>query len=103
MVVAALPLLVVIPFATWPPWVWFLGAYLMSALISMEFKTGSSFAINDHLKQLFDLRRPKYALLEEFQELLKGDRFLFTQDRTMLLDSLQEIIAEQDDLDWNFW
>lgn len=76
---------------------------VLANLIDVEMELGAFFSVRDHLQALFELRRPDYALLEDIQQRLRSDRFLFTQQRRDLLDDLQTVIAEQNNMDWEIW
>ena len=76
---------------------------ILSQLIDVEMELGAFFAVDQHLKQLFELRRPDYDLLENIHDRLRSDRFLFTRERRELLRNLQAVIAEQEEMSWDIW
>lgn len=76
---------------------------VLAALIDVEIELGIFFSISDHLNALFELRRPIYSLLESIYERLQSDRFLYTEERDLLLSKLSSIIAEQNAMDWEIW
>ncbi|MEX0323937.1 MAG: tetratricopeptide repeat protein [Puniceicoccaceae bacterium] len=76
---------------------------VLAALVDVEIELGIFFSINEHLRALFDLRRPLYAMLESIHDRLQSDRFLFTEERNQLLSELRTIIDEQSDMDWEIW
>jgi tetratricopeptide (TPR) repeat protein len=76
---------------------------ILSQLIDVEMELGAFFAVDQHLKQLFELRRPDYDLLEDIHDRLRSDRFLFTSERRELLRNLQAVIAEQEEMSWDIW
>lgn len=76
---------------------------VLVALIDVEMDVGAYFAISQHLKKLFDLRRPDYETIEDIHHRLQSDRFLFTEDRVSLLEELESILDERDSVDWDIW
>ena len=76
---------------------------ILVSLIQLEMDLGSFFALDDHLMQLFRLRRPDYNLLEDIYLDLQSDRFLFTENRVALLEELRDILSEPGSLDWDIW
>lgn len=76
---------------------------VLAQLIDAEMELGAFFSVREHLKALFELRRPDYALLEDIQSRLRSDRFLFTRDRRDLLEGLDSVIAEQNEMSWEIW
>jgi tetratricopeptide (TPR) repeat protein len=76
---------------------------ILSQLIDVEMELGAFFAVDQHLKQLFKLRRPNYDLLEDIHDRLRSDRFLFTRERRELLENLEAVIAEQQEMSWDIW
>jgi tetratricopeptide (TPR) repeat protein len=76
---------------------------ILISLIDVEMDLGAYFAINEHLKQLFDLRRPDYETIESIHQRLQSDRFLFTEDRVALLERLEDLLQERDSVDWDIW
>jgi hypothetical protein len=64
---------------------------------------GAFFSVDEHLEALFEMRRPDYDLLEDIHGRLQSDRFLYTEDRVELLDSLGKIVSEREDLGWEIW
>lgn len=76
---------------------------ILALLIETEMELGAYYAISGHLKDLFALRRPPYETIADFRSRMLSDRFLFTEDREFLLRELDEILAEQDSMDWNIW
>ena len=76
---------------------------ILAELIDVEMELGAFFAVEEHLKQLFQLRRPDYDLLEGIHQRLRSDRFLFTRERPELLKNLKTLIAEQEAMSWDIW
>ncbi len=76
---------------------------VLALMIDVEMATGGYFAIDRHLRELFNLRRPDYQLLESIHQRLQSDRFLFTPDRTGLLERLEAILAEREQMNWDIW
>ncbi|NDV61143.1 hypothetical protein G0Q06_01625 [Puniceicoccales bacterium CK1056] len=76
---------------------------VLVSLIDVEMEVGAYFAISQHLKKLFELRRPDYAIIEDIHQRLQSDRFLFTEDRVTLLEELEKILEERDSVDWEIW
>jgi hypothetical protein len=64
---------------------------------------GAQNALNAHLRRLFELRRPEYTYLEAIHRELQSDRFLFTEGRRELLQSLADILAEKETFTWEIW
>ncbi|MGC9450807.1 MAG: tetratricopeptide repeat protein [Oceanipulchritudo sp.] len=76
---------------------------VLATLIDVEMEQGAFFSLNSHLQALFDMRRPDYDLLENIRNRLQSDRFLFTRNRTALLDNLGAILSEREEMDWDIW
>lgn len=76
---------------------------ILLSLIQVEMAVGAQNALSDHLKRLFELRRPEYPALEAIHRDLQSDRFLFTAGRRELLDALAAILAERDAFTWEIW
>lgn len=77
---------------------------VLANMIQVEMDLGAFFSLDQHLKALFQLRRPGYDLIGEIHDELQSDRFLFTKDRSLLLQDLNQIIDEQELMQgWNIW
>ena len=76
---------------------------VLATLVDVEMRQGEFFSLNEHLTTLFDLRRPDYTLLEDIYLRLQSDRFLFTDNRTVLLETLKTILDEQEGMNWEIW
>ncbi|MEX0331628.1 MAG: tetratricopeptide repeat protein [Puniceicoccaceae bacterium] len=76
---------------------------ILATLIDLEMDLGVFFSLTEHLNALFELRRPDYALIESIQSRLQSDRFLYTENRTGLLESLEAIVSEKPEMDWDIW
>ncbi|MEX0325760.1 MAG: tetratricopeptide repeat protein [Puniceicoccaceae bacterium] len=76
---------------------------VLATLIDVEMDLGVFFYLTDHLNVLFELRRPDYSLIESIQSRLQSDRFLYTKNRSGLLDTLAEIVSEKSAMDWDIW
>jgi hypothetical protein len=73
-------------------------------MIQVEMDLGAFFSLDRHLEALFQLRRPGYDLIGEIHDELQSDRFLFTKDRALLLNDLNQIIEEQSLMQgWDIW
>jgi hypothetical protein len=76
---------------------------ILLALVQVEMAVGAQNALNAHLRRLFELRRPEYTYLEAIHRELQSDRFLFTEGRRELLQSLADILAEKETFTWEIW
>jgi len=76
---------------------------VLARLIDLEMRLGAFFAIEDHLNALFELRRPGYERLREIRDRLTSDRFLYTSNRSDLLDELDRILQERTAAEWEIW
>jgi hypothetical protein len=76
---------------------------ILLALVQVEMAVGAQNALNAHLRRLFELRRPEYTYLEAIHRELQSDRFLFTEGRQELLQSLADILAEKETFTWEIW
>lgn len=76
---------------------------VLTLLIQVEMQLGVSHSVDEHLRALFELRRPGYDLIGRIHNQLQSDRFLYTENRMGLLRELEAILAEQDQMDWDIW
>ncbi|MEY3000080.1 MAG: hypothetical protein RL648_294 [Verrucomicrobiota bacterium] len=76
---------------------------ILLALVQVEMAVGAQNALHAHLRRLFELRRPEYTYLEAIHRELQSDRFLFTEGRRELLQSLADILAEKETFTWEIW
>jgi tetratricopeptide (TPR) repeat protein len=77
---------------------------VLANLVEVEMAMGVFFSLDQHLKDLFTLRRPDYRMIEGIRDQLRSDRFLFTRDRVELLDGLSDILSEMETIsDWEIW
>lgn len=77
---------------------------VLATMIEVEMDQGAFFSLDQHIRELFDLRRPDYSMIESIYTSLQSDRFLFTRNRDALLQGLADILAEQDLMqDWDIW
>lgn len=67
----------------------------LSQLIETQMEIGSTYQLAQRLKELPELRRPEYALIQQIQQSLTSDRFLFTEDRKALIQQLESMFAER--------
>ena len=72
-------------------------------LVDVEMQEGAFIALDEHLRALFELRRPDYARIQAIHDRLRSDQFLFTEGREQLLDSLARIVSEPKSMDWDIW
>lgn len=80
-----------------------LNEQVLATLVDVEMEQGAFFSLDQHLQTLFTMRRPDYKLMENIRDRLQSDRFLYTENRVALLDSLEAIIKERDAMDWDIW
>jgi tetratricopeptide (TPR) repeat protein len=76
---------------------------ILATFIEVEMSLGVYFSLEDHLNALLTLRRPDYDLIGNIHETLQSDRFLYTENRLQLLESLAGILDEQSQMDWEIW
>ena len=76
---------------------------VLTMLVEVEMSQGAFITLDEHLRALFDLRRPDYDQIEEIHDRLRSDQFLFTEGRVELLDNLARIVSEPRNLDWSIW
>ena len=67
---------------------------ILSALIELELELGNTEKINELLNRLLKMRRPQIKLLEKAYHTLGSDRFIFIQNREILLLQLGAILRE---------
>lgn len=64
----------------------------LSGIIQIDLDQGYAGELSANLRRLLLLRRPSYDLLKRAYEALSSDRFLFTEDRDLLLVDLRDVI-----------
>lgn len=72
-------------------------------LIEVEMALGIQNQLSDHIAHLLSLRRPQYNRIESIHANLQSDRFLFTEGRKSLLETLADVIAEKEAFKWEIW
>ncbi len=68
---------------------------VLEALVRVELKTGVSDKIGQYLDDLIRLRRPPMDLIEEAYNKLGSDRYIFVQDRSVLLNRLRDQLEQR--------
>ncbi len=77
---------------------------VLATMIEVEMSLGAFFTLDQHIQDLFNLRRPDYKLIESIHKRLQSDRFLYTRNRDQLLEGLAGMIAEQELMQgWDIW
>lgn len=76
---------------------------VLAELIQLQMDLGTSYKLDEHIRQLFDLRRPAYENVEQIAASLASDRFIYTVNRGGLIRQLEQIAQEREGIEIEIW